>query len=158
MLSLSSFVLPQITFSQSLINSTGNTIQNNNYSFEYSLGEIGITTLVSNENYITQGLLQPFNLIKDCKLLQYIPNAFTPNNDNLNDCFGMKNWPVTSSYQLNIFNRWGMQVFKSTNIADCWNGEVNGVKQQPGTYVYVIKANTAACGQIAHKGTVFLIR
>jgi hypothetical protein len=46
---------------QKLINTTGTTISNSNYSFEYSVGEISITTLTANANasYITQGLLQP---------------------------------------------------------------------------------------------------
>lgn len=152
------FVKPGQVFSQTVVNSTGNTIQSSTISIEYSVGEIGITTLVGNENNITQGLLQPIIRFKDCNLLHLIPNAFTPNHDNVNDCFGVKNWPVTSSYQLNVYNRWGMLVFKTNNILECWNGEINGAKQEMGAYVYMIKANTSACGQITHKGTVLLIR
>src|SRR5689334_10331664 len=46
---------------QKLVNTTGNTISDNAYIFEYSVGEISITTLTTtgNVNYITQGLLQP---------------------------------------------------------------------------------------------------
>ena len=145
-------------FSQTVVNSTGNTIHSSTVSVEYSIGEIGITTLADNKNNITQGLLHPTIRFKDCNLLNLIPNAFTPNQDNVNDCFGVKNWPVTSSYQLNVYNRWGMLVFKTNNILECWTGEINGVKQEMGAYVYMIKANTAACGQITHKGTVLLIR
>lgn len=152
------FIKSGQAFSQSLVNSTGNTIQSSTISIEYSIGEIGITTLESNENNITQGLLQPIYRLKDCNLLHLIPNAFTPNRDNVNDCFGVKNWPIPSSYQLNVYNRWGMLVFKTNNIAECWNGEVNGIKQDMGAYVYMIKANTPACGQITYKGTVLLIR
>jgi gliding motility-associated-like protein len=151
-------VAPLMAYAQSLVNSTGGTIQNNNFTIEYSIGEIGNTTLEASDNFITQGLLQPFYLFKDCKLLEFIPNAFTPNNDNLNDCFGVKNWPVTTSYQFSIYNRWGVLVFNSNKTSDCWNGDVNGVKQQTGTYVYVIKANSAACGQVSFKGTFVLIR
>ncbi len=45
--------------SQSLVNSTGNTISNNSFHFEYSIGEINITTFTSSSNNISQGLLQP---------------------------------------------------------------------------------------------------
>jgi hypothetical protein len=44
---------------QTVVNSTGNTISNNSFLFEYSIGEISITTLSNNDNSVTQGLLQP---------------------------------------------------------------------------------------------------
>lgn len=145
-------------YSQTLLSSTGNTIQNNTISVEYTIGEIGISTLAGNQSYATQGFLQPIFKFKDCSLLEFIPNAFTPNKDNINDCFGVKNWPATSSYELTIYNRWGQLVFKTTNASECWNGDFQGQPQSTGTYVYIIKANTSLCGQITKKGTVTLIR
>ena len=47
------------TNSQTLVNSTGNTLKDNSYYFEYSVGEISITTLTGSTNNVTQGLLQP---------------------------------------------------------------------------------------------------
>lgn len=47
------------SYSQTLVNTTGNTIKDNSYFFEYSIGEIGINTLAGNTNNVTQGLLQP---------------------------------------------------------------------------------------------------
>ena len=44
---------------QTLVNTTGNTVKDNSYYFEYSIGEIGITTLTGTTNTVTQGLLQP---------------------------------------------------------------------------------------------------
>jgi hypothetical protein len=44
--------------SQVLVNTTGNTIKDNSYHFEYSIGEISITTLSATSNNVTQGLLQ----------------------------------------------------------------------------------------------------
>lgn len=44
---------------QTLVNSTGNTLKDNSYYFEYSIGEISITTLTGSSNNVTQGLLQP---------------------------------------------------------------------------------------------------
>src|SRR5437868_4063825 len=76
---------------QSLINSTGSTVSDNIISIEYSIGEIATSTLSTANNNITQGLLQPIVQIgiDPCKVLDFIPNAFTPNNDGLNDCYGM---------------------------------------------------------------------
>jgi len=48
-----------IAMSQTLVNSTGNTIKDNYFYFEYSIGEISITTLSGGTDNITQGLLQP---------------------------------------------------------------------------------------------------
>jgi gliding motility-associated-like protein len=146
------------SFSQNVINSSGYTINNNLVSIEYSIGEISITTLTGNQNYITQGILQPVLQFKDCNILKLIPNAFTPNGDNINDCFGMRNWPATSSYQLCIYNRWGQLVFKTTNILECWNGDFKGQPQPMGTYVYNIIANTVPCGESSIKGYITLIR
>jgi hypothetical protein len=44
---------------QTVVNSTGNTLKDNSYYFEYSVGEISITTLAGSTNNVTQGLLQP---------------------------------------------------------------------------------------------------
>jgi gliding motility-associated-like protein len=146
------------SFSQTLVNSTGSTIQNSHITIEYSIGEIGIATLSGNQDYLTQGLLQPTIELKGCNPLRFIPNAFTPNNDNLNDCFSVKNWPFVSSFELCIYNRWGQLVFKTNNILECWNGEFKRQPQPTGTYVYTIKTNTSTCGDIVNKGTVTIIR
>lgn len=143
---------------QTVVNTSGNTIQNNSISVEYAIGEIGIATLSGNQYHSTEGVLQPIFRFKDCNLLHFVPNGFTPNRDNLNDCFGVKNWPDASSFELSIFNRWGQLVFKTTNVLECWNGAFKGREQPADTYVYMIKANTPSCGPITKKGTITLIR
>jgi hypothetical protein len=55
---LCGFSLPQL-FAQSVINSTGVSLKDASFQFEYSIGEISITTLAASSNFITQGLLQP---------------------------------------------------------------------------------------------------
>ena len=66
--------------SQSLVNSTGQTIVSNDYQVEYSIGEIAITTFSDNTNQLTQGLLQPSIKVinAECDIindeLQYFPN------------------------------------------------------------------------------------
>lgn len=75
----------------------------------------------------------PFNL--------YIPNAFTPNGDGINDEFAYAITGVVSSY-IEIYNRWGEIVFKSADPYETWNGRINnsGPEVVPGVYTYVIKA------------------
>lgn len=145
-------------FAQSVVNSTGNTIENSHITIEYAIGEIGITTIGDNPGYITQGLLQPVIKFKDCNLLNLVPNAFSPNNDNNNDCFGVKNWPGVSSFELTVYNRWGQLMFQTNNLIECWNGQVKGQPQPSGVYVYTLKVATETCGTIKSSGSLLLIR
>lgn len=86
-----------------------------------------------------------------------LPNAFSPNYDGHNDCFGVQRWGGIEELELAIFDRWGRLVFHTTNPSACWDGTSNGRPLEAGTYVYHIIARTF-CGRIEHKGTVTLIR
>ena len=90
-------------------------------------------------------------------LARYMPNAFTPNGDNHNDCYGLKNWMYIRQLQFFIFNRYGEQVFATANPNTCWDGTYKGKPALAGTYVFVIKAQTA-CGTEEQKGSFILIR
>lgn len=67
----------------------------------------------------------------------FIPNVFTPNGDDKNPnftAFGRK--PIF--FRLKVFNRWGQQIYETTDFDIGWNGEVNGFKCNEGIYVYLI--------------------
>ncbi len=68
----------------------------------------------------------------------YVPNAFTPdNNDILNDVFK----PVVNcihDYTFLIFDRWGEKLFETSNIDEGWNGYYKGVLCKPDVYVYKV--------------------
>lgn len=87
----------------------------------------------------------------------FLPNAFTPNNDGLNDCFGLKPWGTVTKLDFSIYNRFGERIFYTTDSAICWDGTYKGVPQNVGAYVYIIKAITP-CNVINRKGTVMLLR
>jgi gliding motility-associated-like protein len=86
-----------------------------------------------------------------------VPNAFSPNGDGHNDCWGIQYWPGVTVQELDVFNRWGGIVFTTKNPDDCWNGTFNGQVQPAGAYVYVIRAATP-CGLVTRTGAVFLVR
>jgi gliding motility-associated-like protein len=86
-----------------------------------------------------------------------VPNAFTPNGDGINDCFGIRNWGSVTLQQFSIYNRWGQCVFETKNPSECWDGTFQGQKQDTGGFVYIIKASSL-CGNIVRKGNVLLIR
>ncbi len=66
------------------------------------------------------------------------PNAFTPNDDGLNDIF-MPVHGIVSTYEIMIFDRKGLMVFNSKNIEEGWDGTYKGQKCLPGMYVYKVK-------------------
>ncbi len=87
-----------------------------------------------------------------------MPTAFTPNNDGLNDCYGIKYWGVIKEVEFSVYNRWGQRIFYTTNPNGCWDGTYKGVTQDPAVFVYVIKASTTCEPSVFRKGTFALIR
>jgi gliding motility-associated-like protein len=69
----------------------------------------------------------------------YIPNAFTPNEDKLNDLFLILGTNITE-FKILIYNRWGELLFESTDITKGWDGTYNGENVGNGIYVYSLKA------------------
>ncbi|MGK5643358.1 gliding motility-associated C-terminal domain-containing protein, partial [Streptomyces sp. URMC 126] len=51
------------------------------------------------------------------------PTGFTPNNDGTNDYFGPVNPRFFKNYELHVYNRWGEEIFSSTNPFDYWDGK-----------------------------------
>jgi gliding motility-associated-like protein len=92
----------------------------------------------------------------DFRLYQ-LPNAFTPDGDSKNDCFGVSKWGNIEIQYFQVFNRWGQLIFNGANKNQCWDGKLNGIPQPSGNYVYRLKAQTS-CGIVERSGNVVLIR
>jgi gliding motility-associated-like protein len=91
-------------------------------------------------------------------LLVNMPNAFSPNGDGKNDCFGISRYAgLLHHAQLSIYDRLGVRVFNTTNPLNCWDGRYKGKLQDAGGFVYILKASTL-CGEIFKKGIVMLVR
>jgi gliding motility-associated-like protein len=93
-------------------------------------------------------------------VIPYIPNAFTPNGDGLNDVFRIIGLPPENitKFNLQIFNRWGEVVFSTTDILEGWNGRLKGELCPEGTYIWVIFYEDASKIRQTNKGQVMLIR
>lgn len=88
----------------------------------------------------------------------YIPNAFTPNNDNKNDFFFANGFGITSIKTL-IFNRWGNKLFESSSVNGKWNGKSLDGNQCPvGVYVYFIEVTDMFGKPHRYEGRVSLLR
>lgn len=88
----------------------------------------------------------------------YIPNAFTPNGDGLNDVFKPIAPGIKQTNYFRIFNRWGKLMFESKNANTGWDGKYLGMLQPPAVYVWVIKGIDSSNKPIELKGIVTLIR
>jgi gliding motility-associated-like protein len=73
----------------------------------------------------------------------YIPDAFTPNGDGLNDVFNVKGAGfLEEGFEMRIYDRWGELIFKTNNVYEGWNGKVKGVDAKSDVYIYKIRCYT----------------
>ncbi len=89
----------------------------------------------------------------------YIPSAFTPNNDGLNDVFRVMGTELIEQFDLRIFDRNGMLVFQTADKGAAWNGEFKGKKMANRVYVYLLqyKENSSEKSNVL-KGTITLLK
>jgi gliding motility-associated-like protein len=70
----------------------------------------------------------------------YIPNAFSPNGDGINDSFRPFFGETTpQQYQLTIYDRWGSRIFNCVGTTCSWNGIHRGQRVNPGVYSYKLR-------------------
>jgi len=75
----------------------------------------------------------------DCSLL-LLPNAFTPNGDQLNDQFGISTlFLVDELAYFEVYDRWGGKMWSTTNKNNTWDGTFSGSLVNPGMYIYKVK-------------------
>lgn len=88
-----------------------------------------------------------------------VPNAFTPNNDGLNDVIkAIHNSTIVSFNYFKIFDRSGRQIFETRNINDGWDGKLNGVVAESDAYFWIIEYNTWDNKVYQTKGSFVLIK
>jgi gliding motility-associated-like protein len=87
----------------------------------------------------------------------YMPNAFTPNGDGINDVFRIPPHSDIDLEEFAVFNRWGNKVFQTKDPSKGWDGSYNNATLA-GTYVYVITGKNSSQKKLTIKGTVTLIR
>jgi gliding motility-associated-like protein len=95
--------------------------------------------------------------------LVFIPNAFSPNNDNVNDRFTITGSGIKVIQSIVVYSRYGKIIFERKNIAindrnNSWDGTINGEPASPGAYVYSIQAVCESGEVFDFKGTVMVVR
>jgi len=95
----------------------------------------------------------------DCSCDLYVPNAFTPDGDGLNDAWGPVMDCPLRSIELLVFNRWGELIAELNAPASTWNGTYHGQDCPIGVYPYKLSyASTWSVGQVVKFGHVTLVR
>lgn len=97
-------------------------------------------------------------VFKECDFPVFIPSAFTPNNDGLNDRFGYPLQNKNRFISMSIFNRWGQLLFYSKKPEQGWDGTFKGAIQPNDSYVYLFHLSTLDGRTIEQKGIINLIR
>ena len=101
---------------------------------------------------------QSYTVVRGPVLL-YVPTAFTPNNDGINDAFKVVGGQI-KDYELWILNRWGEEVFHSTSLDDFWMGDVQGGAHyaENGIYNWIIRLKGFNTDAEEFTGTLQLMR
>jgi hypothetical protein len=112
--------------------------QNPTFTFpDEDLAEFPVCLYVSNEFGCTDTMCHTVTM--DSQLQVWVPNAFTPEQDGLNEIFlPVINGANPSTYHFMIFDRWGTLIFESWDIGEPWIGDIRGGNgfAQDGTYVW----------------------
>ena len=87
-----------------------------------------------------------------------MPNAFTPNNDGLNDLFRLKYPGFIKIFKMVVYNRWGEKINETTNPLNGWDGKYKGILQPMGNYIWIISYTDIDGISATLKGNVILIR
>jgi len=141
------------------------------FSYEWNIGsndsvitglEKGsyVVSLTDSNGCMISDTAELFDFEIGCEPYLYIPNAFSPNGDGVNDVFKVSTHNV-SYFKMQIFNRWGELIFKSNDPDIGWDGRYNGDLCQSGVYTLIIEysaLNSSHSQNLQHSGTLNLIR
>lgn len=122
----------------------------------FSVTQAGTFTVgVSNRCGTTSASVKISEVV--CEL--FVPNAFTPNGDGLNDLFRIRGGAGIQDFSMQIFNRWGKLIFETNDPQIGWDGTLNGIPQPTGAYAYSIQyTRTDSQSSSQRKGMLQLLR
>ena len=112
--------------------------------------------LTAQSTYTTDEMLRSNTPTLKYKFIVYVPSAFTPNRDGLNDTlkfYGLPPMNVT----MRIYSKWGQLLYSSADVERGWDGTVGGSMAPEGTYLYEVIFQTSSGDLLKQKGTFTLI-
>jgi gliding motility-associated-like protein len=140
--------------------SNTSNLQNPNFYYPEA-GTYPVTLVVKSDHGCMDTITKTIVVGEDYGI--YVPNAFTPNADGLNDVFQPKGFGITK-YQLQIFDRWGERIFETKNFEQGWDGRFKskGLDYEKtceqGVYTWLINVTNVFGKATELKGHVTLIK
>lgn len=132
--------------------------QNPSHTFR-DTGVYQVELVVQHPSDCTDTLIRQVDIIPEVTL--FFPNAFTPNNDGLHETFkGVGFTGGITGYEMTIWNRWGEEIFSTTDIDEGWPGtDKRSAKLVPeGVYVYMVTYTGPRGDEVEERGSVSVIR
>jgi len=123
-----------------------------------NINEAGTYSLQVIDSFGCKGSDNIVILSKACLQGLFVPTAFTPNQDGKNDILRPLLLDDIEQFKFTVFNRWGQQVFGTTKLLQGWDGKLNGVEVDAGTFVWVCSYKAAGQRWKSEKGSFVLIR
>jgi gliding motility-associated-like protein len=121
-------------------------------------GTYAVALVVKSDKGCSDTLVRPLVVGEDYGI--YVPNAFTPNADGINDIFQPKGFGIVK-YEINVFDRWGEKVFHTKDFNEGWNGTFQGRGSkllEEGTYTWLINLTNVFGKAHELKGHVILMK
>lgn len=115
-----------------------------------------VVTLIATDGFCSDTTSLIIEVLDESSLI--IPNVFTPNGDGKNDFFTIEGINI-ATIEVEIYNRWGINIYAWDNLDGKWNGNNSSGSEAPsGTYYYIVKATGKDKNEYLKKGTVTLLR
>ncbi|MCF6406925.1 gliding motility-associated C-terminal domain-containing protein [Chitinophaga filiformis] len=92
------------------------------------------------------------------KCAVFVPNAFSPDGDGVNDVFRVKVFDRISDFRMSVYNRWGQLLYVNTDVNNGWTGDLKGQPLPAGTYLWTITYLDNTHQAIQQQGSVILIK
>lgn len=123
------------------------------------VGRFNISLIVSNSNGCVDTLIKPNYIRTEQPGYAYVPSAFSPNKNNMNDGFKPELFNVKDrNYTFQIFTRWGEKIFETSDINGEWDGTYNEKNCSQEVYVWIVYGEFANNETFSRKGTLTLLR
>lgn len=131
----------------------------NEQKFTYNFANVGkqnIVLIAINEFGCSDSTHLVINVESPSRI--FIPTAFSPNDNGLNESFGPEYLAPVKEYTFVIFNRWGEKIFETENPQDRWDGTYMGQPVMQGEYMYMINLLFQNGERLSKKGQVTLLK
>jgi gliding motility-associated-like protein len=136
--------------------STSSTLSSPSHTYQRT-GQFNVRLISESFGGCRDTIEQPVEVIPEFTL--FIPTAFTPNGDGVNEVFYVYGAEITT-FSMKMFDRWGNLIFESNDLYEGWDGRVNGgsVIAQQDVYVYKVDVKDFEGKQHKYTGSVTLLK